>query len=272
MIRIRLAFSFLTIIPVRGPDPIDRRLAGNAMTVAPLVGFVLGFVAASVVIALRILVGSEGQTLIPAVAGIAVLALLTRGLHLDGLADLADGLGASRDPERSLAVMKQPDIGAFGAATMVFVVLGQVAALEAAIAEHRGTVSLILAVTVSRLAVTWACLPGAPAARPGGLGALVAGSVRPVPAGIATVLVALGAAFAGLNDFHGGRPGEAIQAVLALAATLLVTMVLRAHLVHRLGGVTGDVFGALIEVATLVTLLAMAVHLPLRIRDALDLP
>ncbi len=272
MTRVRLAFSFLTILPVGDPGPVDRRAAGGAMTVAPLVGFVLGFAAASVVIVLRILVGSAGETLVPPVAGIAVLALLTRGLHLDGLADLADGLGAGRDPERSLAVMKQPEIGAFGAVTVLFAVLGQVAALGAAVAEHRGTVSLILAVTVSRLAVTWICLPGAPAARPSGLGALVAGSVRPVPAAVATLVVAAGAVGAGLNDFHGGRPGEAIQAVLALAVTLLVTMVLRAHLVHRLGGITGDVVGALIEIATLVTLLAMAVHLPLRIRDALDLP
>lgn len=272
MTSLRLAFSLLTVLPVPGPARVDRRSAGRAMALAPLVGVVLGLLAGVVVISVRLLYAQGTQTtpLLAAVAGIATLALLTRGLHLDGLADVTDGLGASHDPARSLAVMKRSDIGAFGVAALVFVVLAQVTAFFSAIVAHHGTVSLVLAATTGRLAATLACVPGIPAARAEGLGTMVAGSVRPAVALSATTGVLGLAVVAGLIDFHGGGPREAVRAVVAVLAALAVTSVLARWFSYRLGGITGDVLGALVEIATLVTLLAMAVHLPARVSGELE--
>jgi adenosylcobinamide-GDP ribazoletransferase len=124
---------------------------------------------------------------------VALLAVLTRGLHLDGLADLADGLGSYRSPEQARAVMKAPDVGALGLAAVVLVLLVQVAALSACLSAGRGGTALLVALLTARVAVAAACRAGVPAAAPTGLGALVAGTVP----GWAPAVLAGGTALAG---------------------------------------------------------------------------
>jgi adenosylcobinamide-GDP ribazoletransferase len=183
-------------------------------------------------------------------------------MHLVGLADVADGLGASREAERSLEVMEQPTVGAFGVLTIVFVVLVQAAALERCIVYHRGSLAVILSVVAGRLSMVLACRRGIRPARPEGLGALVAGTVGPVAVTVTVLVTAAGAALAGRFDIDGGQPKLAMHAVLALLAALVVTEFLRRLWSRRLGGITGDVLGALNEVGTLVVLLVLAGHLP----------
>ncbi len=96
------------------------------MLAAPVVGVVVGGCAAGLGLLLLWLGASP---LLAAVGSVAVPAVLTRGLHLDGLADTADGLGSGKPAEDALRIMKQSDIGPFGVLALVFVVLGQVAAL-----------------------------------------------------------------------------------------------------------------------------------------------
>ncbi len=174
---LRLALTTLTVLRVRGPRVLDRRTAGVAMSLAPLVGLLLGALAAGVLLGLRAVTDDD---LLPAVAAVAVLAALTRGLHLDGLADTADGLASYLPPERAREVMKASDVGALGMATVVLSLALQAAALAAA--GGRGGVAVLLAAGAGRVAVTAACTPATPAAAPTGLGALVAGTVRPVVA------------------------------------------------------------------------------------------
>ncbi|MCL9758926.1 adenosylcobinamide-GDP ribazoletransferase [Frankia sp. AiPa1] len=270
MLAARTAFTLLTVLPVRGPrrlDQLDRRAAGRAMALAPLVGLVLGVLAAVVVFGLRISTGTPGsrtQTLLPAAAGIAVLALTTRGLHLDGLADLADGLGAHHGGgrERALAVMREPTVGAFGVVSVVLVVILQVSALSAAVTVHRGTVSMLVATMTGRLAVTLACASAAPAAHPNGLGALVAGSVRARDAVLAFLGVCGLAALAGRFDYDGGDLDRALRGVLAVCVGTAVSVALRLYIVRRLGGLTGDVLGGLVELTTTVTMVFMAMSYP----------
>lgn len=239
---------------------------------APPVGVVLGLVAATGAYVTRWVVHGGPffprasalfvpgpYSLLPAVVGIAVLALLTRGMHLDGLADTADGLASYQSAQRSLEVMAKPDLGPLGAVTVLFVVVGQVAALAECIRWHHGSVSLVVAVLTGRLAMTLSCTPRTPAARPGGMGALVAGTVsRPVALLLAGLAV-LAAAGLGLADFHSrSHPREAVFGAAAVIIGCGVAHLLRAHAVRRLGGITGDVLGALNEVATLVALLVLA--------------
>jgi len=251
---LRLALTTLTVLPVRGPRALDRRTAGAAMTWAPLVGLLLALPAAGLLHGLRVL--SSGDPL-PAVLTVALLALLTRGLHLDGLVDTVDGLASYRPAEQAREVMKSPGVGALGVAALVLVLGVQTAALAQAGREHHGTLSVLLAVVVSRIAVTASCTPATPAASSTGLGALVAGTVRPwVPLVLAAAATA---AFTGLSLLDGDESAApTADVVLAVVASLGSAWLLRRHAVRRLGGLTGDVLGAQVEVTTAVVLTVMA--------------
>lgn len=247
---LRLAVTTLTVAPVRGPAEVTRRSAGAAMALAPAVGVLLAVPAAAALAAGH----RRGSDLLGGVLAVAVLALLTRGLHLDGLADTVDGLGSYRRPERALQVMRSPEVGPLGVAALVLVLLAQVAAASAAAAAGRGTGALLVAAATGRLAVTLACTPRVPAASPSGLGATVAGTVHP-PAAAASALGVLALALAA-GAVDAGTP--LLLPAAAVAAGLAVAAVLLRHAVRRLGGVTGDVLGALVEVTTTAALVVVA--------------
>src|SRR5258707_6648010 len=206
---LRLAVTLLTAIPLNGTasgSAPTRRAAGAAMAWAPAAGLLLG-AAAAAVLELAARWGRTGP-LLAAVLAVAALALLTTGLHLDGLADLADGLGSRQPADQALAIMKRSDIGPFGVVTLVLALAVQVAALTQAQALGRGVPALITAVLAGRLALTWACRRGVPAARGTGLGALVAGTVHPaIPVVLtAAALAAAGAVRVDLAIAHAAGP------------------------------------------------------------------
>ena len=125
----RLAVTLLTAIPLRsrGGEPYPDSAWRSAMAWAPAVGLLLGGAAAGVLwLFTRPM---DSGPLLAAALAVAALALLTRGMHLDGLADLADGLGSGKPAAAALAVMKRSDIGPFGVVTVVLTLLVQVAAL-----------------------------------------------------------------------------------------------------------------------------------------------
>ncbi len=263
---LRLALTTFTVLPLR-PGRVDRRTAGQAMAWSPLVGALLAFLAAAVLfLGRKVFIDAVGP-LLPSVLALALLALLTRGLHLDGLADTADGLASHAPPERALQVMRSPETGPLGAATVAFSLLIQSAALTSCVASHRGTESVLLAVLSGRLAMVWSCTRGVPAARPDGMGALVAGTVRRPLAALWTVAVAGEAFVYGRFDQDAGTLRGGVRALLALALALGVTWVLRRHVVRRFGGVTGDVLGALAEIAQTTVLVFMATELPASLVD-----
>jgi adenosylcobinamide-GDP ribazoletransferase len=202
----------------------------------------------------------------PAVAALALgaVALGSRGLHLDGLADTADGLGASYDRAKALDVMRRGDSGPTGVATLVFTLLVQVGALAGAVSAGHGVVAVMIAVLVGRCTLSMSCARGVPSARPEGLGATVAGSV-PVPVSVAIGLAAAalaGLVLSGLPPDAGPVPAVSALAwwrgPLAVAAGYAAAAALLTRCVRRLGGITGDVLGAGVEVAVAAALLALA--------------
>ncbi|MEU7579246.1 adenosylcobinamide-GDP ribazoletransferase [Streptomyces sp. NPDC041068] len=249
---IRFAFGTLTALPVR-VTKWDRDAARGGMQWAPLAGLTVGLIAAAVGGVLTVL---GGGPLLAAVASAATPAALTRGLHLDGLADTADGLGSAKPADDALRIMKQSDIGPFGVITLLFVLLAQVAVLfqlyEASWA--RGALAAVVSATAARLALTLAARAGVPPARPEGLGAAVAGVVPRGAALLVTALVVCGAAASGalLGTYDVLRGAAAV--VLALGAAELLLR----HCVRRFGGVTGDVFGGLAETAATAALVVLA--------------
>jgi adenosylcobinamide-GDP ribazoletransferase len=253
---LRLSVTLLTVIPLRHPVTEPRRTtAAAAMAWAPAVGLLLGVVAAVVLVVADHPLGVGSLT--AAGLAIATLALLTRGLHLDGLADLADGLGSGKPAPIALEIMRRSDIGPLGTVTLILALLIQVAALSHAETDGpaHGAAALVAAVVTGRLAITWACREGIPAARPNGLGALVAGTVRPaipVALTLATVTAAAAAVVVCPRVTGWSLP-------LAVVAGLAAALVVQRHSTRRLGGITGDVLGALAEVATTATLVVAAI-------------
>jgi len=251
---LRLALTTLTVARLRGPEHLDRPTAGWAMRVAPLVGLGLGLVLAAVLTVVDEL--TTGPALLACTLTLAVHALLTRGLHLDGLADVADGLGSYSSPERARQIMKQPDVGALGLAAVVLVLAVQAAALLACVAAGRGVTAILVAVVTARVAVTAACTVGVPAASRDGLGAMVAGTV---PRRVAPL-------WAGAVVLAGGLLADADRAPVWLPAVAVLlglgaAWLLLRHTVRRFGGMTGDVLGALVETTTAVVLVVLALDL-----------
>jgi adenosylcobinamide-GDP ribazoletransferase len=259
---LRLSLTLLTVFPLPGSAPAravpDRAAAAAAMAWAPGVGLLLGVIAAAVLLVVDHPLGAGPLT--AAALALASLALLTRGLHLDGLADLADGLGSGQPAPVALDIMRRSDIGPFGTITLILALLIQFAALGHAesAGPDRGPAALIAAVITGRLALTWACRRGVPAARPEGLGALVAGTVRPATAAVVTLAAVAAAVAAVLISVRVTSEPLGWTLPLAVAAGLAAAFAVERHAVRRLGGITGDVLGALAEVAATATLVVAA--------------
>ncbi|WP_375430071.1 adenosylcobinamide-GDP ribazoletransferase [uncultured Friedmanniella sp.] len=247
---LRLAVGTLTVLPTGRVDRLDAAVARTAMLLAPLAVLPLALLAGALAWAGTAL---AWPGLVVGLITVAGLALGTRALHLDGLADTVDGLGAGWDRERSLDVMRRGDVGPMGVVALVLVLGLQAAAIGAVVSDGRSAAVVALLVCCSRAVLAVVCRRGVPAARPGGLGAAVAGSV-PVVAAMATWVVV--AALLSLAwPWLGGRwPAGALTALVAVAAGALLV----AWCVRRLRGVTGDVMGACVEVTFTVLLLGAA--------------
>ncbi|HET6447568.1 MAG TPA: adenosylcobinamide-GDP ribazoletransferase [Conexibacter sp.] len=232
------ALAFLTILPIRVGDPGARGLAGAA-AFFPLVGALVGALAG----ATRALTADALGPLTSSVLAVLVLEIVTGALHLDGLADTADGLGArGGGRERRLAVMRDPAVGVFG----VLALLGWALLLTSALAQlsdHDALLALIAAGLTSR----WAALFHAAAeepARKDGLGA--AFDVPPGSLSTATSIAVVGGLACGF------APG-AVALGAALAAFAATTLLAR----RLLGGRTGDTLGATVALAEVAVVLAL---------------
>jgi adenosylcobinamide-GDP ribazoletransferase len=250
-----------TIIPVRmpGTGDVDEELASRAIRWLPAVGLLISAPAAVLLLAVEAggSGGASGDTLrrlLGAALAVAVLAVITGGLHLDGLADTTDGLASRRPAAEALDIMRRGDTGPLGVTALLFAVLLQVIAL-AALPGRLAVPGLVLGVVTARVAVILATGPGLPAARPGGFGALVAGRTPAVVCASAVlVLLATVATYGGLA----GGTALTTRLLTATAVALVTATALCRAARGQLGGLTGDVFGAVIEVTMTTTLVTLA--------------
>lgn len=246
----RLAVGTLTVLRVPAPRSVDRRTAGAAMLIAPLAVLPLGAGVALVLLAGR---AAHLPPLVTGLLAVALLVLGTRAFHVDGLSDTVDGLTASYHRERSLAAMRTGTSGPAGGAAVLLVLGLQATSMAWLAGQARGAVLVGVLVCVSRCALALTCLRGVPAARADGLGETYTESV-PRPAATLSLLLALVVGglvtgWAGLSWWRG---------VIAVALGLVVILLLVRRAVRRLGGVTGDVFGAAVELCLATLLVALA--------------
>jgi adenosylcobinamide-GDP ribazoletransferase len=233
-----LALQFLTRLPTPALAGISPQDWGRAVLFFPVVGLLIG----GVLTGLQTLL-SVSDPLLQAALLTVIWVALTGGLHLDGLADCADAwVGGHGDREKTLAIMKDPASGPIGVAAVVLALLLKFAAI-AALAKTSSLAALFLAPLLGRAALP-ALLLAAPYARPGGLGEAMAQALprRSAMLLLAVILAAVLAA--------GGWKA-------ALAAMVVFGLVYRAAR-KRLGGVTGDVLGAAVELTETAVLAALA--------------
>jgi adenosylcobinamide-GDP ribazoletransferase len=231
-----LALGFLTRLPVPG-DTREAEDVGASLPFFPVVGAMLGVILCSAAWA----AAAWFPAPLTAVGVVALLAALTGGLHVDGLADVFDGISGSHgDRARALAIMRDSRVGAHGALALLLVVLAKVIGVTAALQQQA------LWVIVAFPAVArWAIVPlivCLPYVRQAGLGWSFKAHALPRHVLWATVLVAVLVLWCG-------------AAALAPAAGTLVAALLFGHWMRRrLGGMTGDAYGAAIELGEVVFL------------------
>jgi adenosylcobinamide-GDP ribazoletransferase len=224
----RIAFGLMTTLPVRLPDDWSAGDSGRASVWYPLVGLVIG--------ALTWLAW-KGAILIfpPLVAGIAALivwVLLTGGLHLDGLADCCDGLLVSAPVGRRLEIMKDPQVGAFGVIGLILVLFLKAATLASLTQDS--SLGILLAASLAR----WCILPAGllPLARTSGMGA-------DFVLGLQRSFILWGAAIPIVITILLGSRGL-LSTFVGTGAAILVLLLAKS----RIGGLTGDVFGMIVEI------------------------
>lgn len=258
-----LALQFLTCLPVSlrsGPNPADW---GRSALAYPVIGLLIGLLLAG----LQHLIG-HADPLLQAALLTATWALITGGLHLDGLADSADAwVGGHGDRERTLAIMKDPRSGPAAVSTVVLTLLLKFAALavlakagaydpaQAGFMACSGSESpcgawpaLLLAPVLGRSTLVALLLTTA-YVRPGGMGSAISAHLPRTAAVLALLLVAAGGLLA-------GQAGA-----LALAAAVAAWLILRWMMMRRLGGMTGDTLGAAVELTEVATLVVLALGL-----------
>ena len=238
---LRAAVSFLTVLPVANADGGPGERLGRAYF--PAIGALIGLVAGGTFA----LLSSLTAPLLAASCAIAVHSILTGAIHLDGLADCADGLLGGGDSARRLEVMRDPRLGSFGVTAIVIVLLLEVAAISS-MSPARGLAALVIAGGVSRLATLWV-IALVPYVRASGLGVAVWDARHRLAD------LVFGSASALLVCAIDWRRAAVALPFVALSAVAVAMLARR-----RVGGATGDVYGATSELCQLATLLVFAVR------------
>lgn len=235
-----LALTFLTICPWPSRWQAQATAAQLAASLAwyPVVGLLLGGL---------LLLAASGASLVwpPPVTAILLVILFTiatRALHLDGLADTLDGLGGGQTPEASLRIMKDHAVGAFGAVGLILALLAKYLLLQLCL-EAAAWRPVLLFPALSRWALVWLAYLSPYARKEGGLGQAMATLAQGRTLTLATISILAA------TGLLGGLPG-----LLSLAVVAALTWLASLYFRQRLGGVTGDVFGAVNEVMELVAL------------------
>jgi adenosylcobinamide-GDP ribazoletransferase len=241
--------TFFSRLPVPGGPHDDIAQLSRAIGLLPLAGVV---VAVPAIVVVLVFGASDLPHLATATLAVAALALSTGFLHEDGLSDTADGLLGGADRERRLEIMRDSRIGAFGAAALVLTLMLRVTLLAAAL-DRFGVFGAVLVVAataaVSRAGMVLFWL-GLPAARGDGLSATIG-----QPTARAS-LTALGIAAVVSLAFVAGFSGFWLV-VLAWVMIGLLVIVLSVVADIRIGGQTGDVLGAMQQLAEIVFLIGI---------------
>lgn len=253
-----VAFSLFTVIPMPAAE-LDRALAARAILAFPWVGLTVGTGAG---LAYGLVVAAGAGPLLAAASALGVLALATGAMHLDGLADTADGLASRKGADQTIAIMKRSDIGPAGVASIVLVLLVDAAALTSPRLAQAGVLAGPAAVAVGAMIGRLSALAGTTSAyapaHAGGFAALFAGVTRRAALTVDAV------ACLGITCLVGWA-ASGLRGLVTFAGAALASWLVgewwRRRLARRLGGLTGDTWGSLVEIGQLTFWLALGLAL-----------
>jgi adenosylcobinamide-GDP ribazoletransferase len=241
LLQVRLAAAFLTILPVGPAAAAASNDVAASFRWFPLIGFVIGLTLCAIDWLLMPLFSHALRALLL----VLILTALTGALHLDGVADTADALGAGRNRERALQILRDSRIGSFGAIALFFVLGLKIIAIASSGGSQRYAM-LYLAPGLSRWAMV-ALASGLDYLRPVGAGAAMLSRDRRRNLQVATVTAVVALA-----------PLVMMLALRACIIAAALTLALRAFYRRWLGGVTGDLIGAAGELVETAVLIALA--------------
>jgi adenosylcobinamide-GDP ribazoletransferase len=238
----KLALSFLTIVPVKFQRDVDGRTFGKSIAFFPLIGLIIGIVLAAIwyLLVFKMGIGKNAASIVVVIT----LAALTRMLHLDGLADMFDGLVGGKDKEHSLAIMKDSRVGSFGAVSVSCALLAKYAFLSS-LEGPASTMTIILFPVVGRF-VASAAMILQPYAREDGLATLFSGGRKPAELIIPSMFTAI-SAFVLLG----------VSGIAALIVTCIFAVIILRWVKAKIGGITGDIIGGMIEMSEIALLLVV---------------
>lgn len=243
------ALSFLTMLPVGRPSLSEGKELARSMAFFPLAGLIIGFILALGYYLLSFLF--SGALVLWLTIGL--LALLTRGLHLDGFADTMDGLGSGGPREKILEVMRDSRIGAFGVIGLILLIGAKYLALDQ-IPSPSISYTLILMAVMGRNAMVLVCYRSPYARSEGGL-------AKPFTENLGgrEMTLSLATAF-GIALLVMGMKGVVVFLLIGL-----FSLVYRYFFIWKLRGVTGDILGAANELAELLCLLLLVILEPIHL-------
>jgi adenosylcobinamide-GDP ribazoletransferase len=238
---LRLAFGFLTILPVLGDRAASDQAVAASFAWFPLVGAILGLALCGEDAILSLVFGQ----VIRSVLIVLTITVLTGGLHLDGLADTADAFGAGRNRERALEILRDSRVGSFGAVAIFFDLTLKILALSTVSGWHR-YMALILATALARWAMV-SVTDGIDYIREHGAGSALLGERSGSALFRASVIVAMVL-----------LPMLSLRSITATTLALLIALVCRWFYRRWLGGITGDLIGACAEIVEIAVLIVMS--------------
>ncbi len=234
-----LQMQFLTRVPVPVQVEFKDRIFARGVIFAPLAGLCIGAIS----VGAYLLVGLSGEQMLAVLAALVAEIAASGGLHLDGLADTFDGLFSNRDRDRILAIMKDSRLGTNGAIALIIIILLKYIMLLSLAQAH--IVSILLAMPVlSRMTIAWL--------------AAISTYAGKDKTGVACRLIKN----TGLREIAGATLVSMIICILTIglmAAPLMALVLLFMFFVifytkRKIGGITGDIIGAVIESAEILFL------------------
>ncbi|MEG0874792.1 MAG: adenosylcobinamide-GDP ribazoletransferase [Clostridiales bacterium] len=229
----RVAVSFLTTLPLKYKGEWDEKTFSRATIFYPVVGLIIGLITIGVIALLKL----TGFYHIAAFAGLVTSIVLSGGLHLDGFMDMCDGLLASRGPERALEIMKDSRVGSFSVIGVILLLFLKYLLYDALVVSPLFIFAILAALTFSRF-VQVCCLLLFTCARTEGLAVTVQKYVNKYALILGLVIICF---IIGVSGAWCLLPAFIISLGIILGITYSIN--------KFLGGITGDVIGAMSEIS-----------------------
>lgn len=237
-----LGLQFLTRLPININIDFDKKILSKTPLFFSIIGIIIGGISAAVYYAL-----SFFSKDIAALGAVFSLIVITGGLHIDGLSDTCDGFFSSRSKEKILEIMKDSRVGTFGVIAIVFNILSKYVLLKDMDVDM-AVPALIIACSTGRTMIVMFFSFGK-SARPGGMGEIFMSKASKKYFAITIILLLIVGFILGKYVF-----------LMAFAAAIIFSLLFMKYSYKVIGGVTGDVYGAVSEISEIIVLLIFSMN------------